>query len=228
MCVGVVKHRVGPGPPHAKSGTHGAWSPWRRVNFLLLSKPSPDVLRIRVRPRWRMPDYRRVWVPGGTFFFTVNLLERRHKRLLVEHVDHLRASFRDARRAKPFEVIAISVMPEHLHCLWRLPEGDADNASRWARIKSGFSRRLPLTERRSDARIEKRERGIWQRRFWEHMIVDEDDYRNHIDYIHINPVKHGYVRRAVDWPYSSLHGYVATRQLPADWACDPALSIRRA
>ena len=175
-----------------------------------------------------MPNYRRLWVPGGTFFFTVNLLERRHKRLLVEHIDGLRASFRDARRAKSFDVIAIAVMPEHLHCLWRLPEGDADNASRWARIKSGFSRRLPLGERRSDVRIGKRERGIWQRRFWEHMIVDEEDCQSHIDYIHINPVKHGYVRRAVDWPYSSLHRYVAAGQLPVDWACDPGLAIRRA
>lgn len=77
-----------------------------------------------------MPDYRRVWVPGGTFFFTVNLLERRNHRLLVEYFDHLRAAFRDAQRARPFHVIAIVVLPEHLHCLWRLPEGDADNADR--------------------------------------------------------------------------------------------------
>ncbi|NDK39328.1 transposase [Pseudoxanthomonas gei] len=175
-----------------------------------------------------MPNYRRVWVPGGTFFFTVNLLERRKHRLLVERIDDLRAAFRDAQRARPFEVIAIVVMPEHLHCLWQLPEGDADNADRWARIKSGFTRRLPKTERRSDARIAKRERGIWQRRFWEHMIVDEDSLRNHIDYIHINPVKYGYVRRAVDWPFSSLHRYIASSRLPMDWACDPGLTIRRA
>lgn len=107
-------------------------------------------------------------------------------------------------------------------------EGDADNASRWARIKSGFSRRLPPTERRSDVRIRKRERGIWQRRFWEHMILDEDDLRNHIDYIHFNPVKHGYVRRAVDWPYSSLHRCIASGLLPIDWACDAVMNIRRA
>jgi putative transposase len=155
-----------------------------------------------------MPNYRRLWVPGGIFFFTVNLLERRNRRLLVENIDHLRTAFRDAQRARPFHVIAIVVLPEHLHCLWRLPEGDADNADRWARIKSGFSRRLAKTERRSDVRIAKRERGIWQRRFWEHMIVDEDDLRTHFDYIHFNPVKHGYVTRAEDWPYSSLHRYM--------------------
>jgi putative transposase len=84
-----------------------------------------------------MPRYRREHVPGGTFFFTVNLLERR-RRLLVDHVDALRASFRAARHAQPFEVIAIVILPDHLHCLWRLPEGDGDNAGRWARIKSGF------------------------------------------------------------------------------------------
>ena len=175
-----------------------------------------------------MPDYRRVWVPGGTFFFTVNLLERRNRRLLVEHIDHLRAAFRDAQRARAFEVIAIVVLPEHLHCLWRLPEGDADNADRWARIKSGFSRRLPKTERRSDARVAKRERGIWQRRFWEHMVVDENDLQTHFDYIHFNPVKHGYVARAVDWPYSSLHRYIDSGELSEDWACDPAVGMRRA
>jgi putative transposase len=168
-----------------------------------------------------MPDYRRVWVPGGTFFFTVNLLERRSQRLLVERIDMLRDAFREVQRTRPFDVIAIVVLPEHLHCLWRLPEGDADNADRWARIKSGFSRRLPKTEYRSATRISKRERGIWQRRFWEHMIVDENDLQSHVDYIHYNPVKHGYVSRAAEWPYSSVHRYIASGDLPADWACDP-------
>ena len=175
-----------------------------------------------------MPDYRRFWVPGGTFFFTVNLLERRNRRLLVEHVDHLRAAFRQAQRARPFDMIAIVVLPEHLHCLWRLPEGDADNADRWARIKSGFSRRLPKTELLSDARIAKRERGIWQRRFWERLILDERDLHNHFDYIHFNPVKHGHVARAADWPYSSLRRYVASGELSEDWAWDPAGFVRRA
>ena len=183
---------------------------------------------LRCKDTGDMPNYRRVWVPGGTYFFTVNLLERRKRRLLVEHIDHLRAAFRDARRARPFHVIAIVVLPEHLHCLWRLPQGDADNADRWARIKSGFSRRMPKTERRSDARIAKRERGIWQRRFWEHMIVDEADLQNHFDYIHFNPVKHGYVARAVDWPYSSLHRYIDSGELPVDWVCAPGDCVRRA
>jgi putative transposase len=164
-----------------------------------------------------MPRYRRECVPGGSFFFTVNLLERR-RRLLVEHVDALRGSFRVARDAQPFEVIAIVVLPDHLHCIWRLPEGDADNAGRWARIKSGFCRRLPVVEYRSAIRIARRERGVWQRRFWEHPIRDDTDLRHHVDYIHINPVKHGYVAALRDWPYSSFHRYVRLGVLPPDWA----------
>ena len=148
-----------------------------------------------------MPNYVRVRVPGGTYFFTVNLLERR-RRLLVEHVDALRAAFTETRRVRPFVIIGMVVLPDHLHCLWRLPDGDADNAGRWAQIKAGFSRRLPPGERRSATRIAKRERGIWQRRFWEHLTTDEDDLQQHLDYIHFNPVKHGHAARAVDWPYS--------------------------
>lgn len=174
-----------------------------------------------------MPNYRRVWLPGGTFFFIVNLPERRNRRLLVEHVDLPRVAFRDARRARPFHVIAIVVLPEHLHCLWRLPEGDAENADRWARIECGFTRRLSKAERRSDASVAKRERGIWQRRFREHMIMDETDLQNHYDYIHFKPVKHGYVARAKDWPYSSLRRYIDSGELAEDCACDPGVGIWR-
>lgn len=99
-----------------------------------------------------MSNYRRLWVPGGTYFFTVNLLERR-RRLLVDHGDLLRDAFRTARAARPFEVLAIVALPDHLHCVWRLPDGDADNANRWAQIKSTFSRALPISERRSPQRM---------------------------------------------------------------------------
>ena len=118
-----------------------------------------DVACFVVLACWGMPRYRREHVPGGTFFFTVNLLERR-RRLLVDHVDELRASFRAARHAQPIEVIAIVILPDHLHCLWRLPEGDGDNAGPWARIKPGFCRRLPAVEYRSAVRIARRERGV--------------------------------------------------------------------
>ncbi len=167
-----------------------------------------------------MPNYRRIRVPGGTYFFTVNLLERQ-RRLLIEHVDLLRDAFRVAHAARPFDTIAIVVLPDHLHCIWRLPEGDADNANRWAQIKSGFSRRLPAIERRSAQRVARRERGIWQRRFWEHLIRDDDDLRHHVDYIHINPVKHGHAVRACDWPHSSFHRWVAMGHYPMDWAAGP-------
>ncbi|MEO5624532.1 MAG: transposase, partial [Dokdonella sp.] len=157
-----------------------------------------------------------VWVPGGTYFFTVNLLERR-RRLLVDRIDDLRAAFREARAARPFEIIAMVVLPDHLHCLWQLPPGDADNANRWARIKAGFSRRVPVDECRK-GRTTRRERGIWQRRYWEHVIRDNDELRRHVEYIHFNPVKHGHSPRPVDWPHSSFAQWVARGDYPVNWA----------
>ncbi len=164
-----------------------------------------------------MSNYRRVRVPGGTYFFTVNLLERR-RRLLVEHIDALRTAFRDAQRVRPFEIVAIVVLPDHLHCVLRLPKGGTDYSNRWAQIKSGFSRRLPIEEYRSKIRCKKRERGIWQRRFWEHFITDDEDLIHHINYVYINPLKHGLVSQIRDWPYSSFHRDVARGLYQADWA----------
>jgi len=155
-----------------------------------------------------MPNYRRVWVPGGTCFFTVNLLDRRET-LLLDHVHGLRRAFATARSVRPFEIVAVVVLPDHLHCIWRLPAGDADNAIRWRHIKTAFSRCLPRHEPRSSSRVTRKERGIWQRRYWEHWLRDERDVQNHVDYIHYNPVKHGYVAHAVDWPHSSIHRYLS-------------------
>lgn len=169
-----------------------------------------------------MPNYRRVWVPGGTYFFTVNLLER-DRRLLVDRIDVLRAAFSEARKARAFRIDAAVVMPDHLHCVWTLPTGDSDNATRWRHIKSTFSRALSAGERRSTRRIAKAERGIWQRRYWEHLIRDERDLAAHIDYVHFNPVKHGHVTRVAEWPYSTFHRYVASGHLPVDWAADPSM-----
>ncbi len=163
-----------------------------------------------------MPNYRRVRVPGGTYFFTVNLLER-HRRLLVERIDVLRLAFAEARAARPFFVVAAVVLPDHLHCVWTLPPGDADNATRWRHIKTAFARALPSAERRSPRRVAKGERGVWQRRFWEHLIRDERDLTAHVDYVHFNPVKHGHAACAAAWPYSSVHRYVARGDLAADW-----------
>jgi len=165
-----------------------------------------------------MSNYRRVWRPGGTYFFTVNALERRGNDVLVRHVDVLRAVVRDVRLRHPFIIHGWVVLPEHLHCVIELPPDDADFALRWRLIKAGFSRRLPGTERRSLSRVQRRERGVWQRRFWEHFIRDERDFRHHIDYLHFNPVKHGWVNCVADWPHSTFHRDVARGLYPADWA----------
>ncbi len=167
-----------------------------------------------------MPNYRRVWVPGGTYFFTVNLLDRTGS-LLVEHVDALPSAFVETRRDRPLDLEAIVVLPEHLHCIWRLPTGDADNATRWRQIKARFSSALPASEPRSASRAHRRERGVWQRRHWERLLRDEGDLKSHVDYIHFNPVKHGLAARARDWPHSSFHRYVRDGILPPDWGDQP-------
>jgi len=164
-----------------------------------------------------MTNYRRNFLDGGSYFFTVNLAERR-SRLLTDQVGLLRAAFRYTRARHPFSVEAIVVLPDHLHAIWMLPSGDADYALRWRLIKTYFSRNLAMGERRSKSRTTKGERGIWQRRYWEHTLRDERDYARHVDYIHINPVKHGHVERVTDWPYSSFHRFVRLGIYSADWS----------
>ena len=164
-----------------------------------------------------MTEYRRANVPGATWFFTVGLAWRRDNRLLVEEIDRLRAAFARVRRAHAFTIEAMVVMPDHLHCIWTLPPGDCDYSIRWSLIKSTFSRGLPRGEERSASRIARGGRGIWQRRFWEHMIRDETDFARHADYIHFNPVKHGWVREPRLWPHSSFHRFVERGIYPVDW-----------
>ena len=164
-----------------------------------------------------MPRYVRAFVPGGTFFFTVAILERR-RGLLTEHIDLLRKSFADELVRRPFKIEAMVVLPDHLHCIWTLPSGDADFSSRWQAIKAGFSRGVPFDEHLSTRRQTKGERAIWQRRFWEHVIRDERDYERHVDYIHYNPVKHGYARSPGEWPHSSFSRHVEAGFYPPDWA----------
>jgi len=160
--------------------------------------------------------YRRADVPGATYFFTVNLADRQC-RLLVEQVDALRDVMRGVRQRHPFYIDAIVILPDHLHALWTLPAGDADFATRWSLIKAGFSRRLPPGERVNPSRVAKRERGIWQRRYWEHWVRDDEDYARHVDHIHWNPCKHGHAAHPADWPHSSFHRYVAGGILAPDW-----------
>jgi len=165
-----------------------------------------------------MPDYRRAKISGHTFFFTVVLADR-SSALLVDQVDRLRKVYQLVRERRPFETVAICVLPDHIHAIWTLPEGDADFSTRWSLIKSGFSRGLQ-EEPRSPSKIVKREKGIWRRRFWEHTIRNDVDLERHIDYIHFNPVKHGHVTRVADWPHSSFHRYVEQGHLVADWGGD--------
>jgi putative transposase len=168
-----------------------------------------------------MTDYRRYRLPGGTFFFTVNLADRR-RTLVTDHIDTLRTAFRDVRRAHPFTIHAVVVLPEHIHCLWELPTVDSDYSTRWRQIKSAFSKALPTVERISASRASKKERGIWQRRFWEHTVRNDADFAVRFDYIHYNPVKHGWVKRVRDWPYSSFHRYVQLGVYPLDWVGEGA------
>ena len=112
------------------------------------------------------------------------------------------------------------VMPDHLHAIWQLPPGDSGYPMRWSLIKAGFSRGIAKTERIRESRLRKRERGIWQRRYWEHLIRDDKDLQAHVDYIHFNPVKHGYCAKPVDWPYSSIHRHIAAGWIEPDWAID--------
>ncbi|WP_054762310.1 REP-associated tyrosine transposase [Methylomonas koyamae] len=171
-----------------------------------------------------MPNYRRYRVSGGCYFFTVNLLERKNT-LLVDHIDLLRESVRLCKREKPFNIDAWVVLPEHMHTIWTLPEGDDDFSTRWKLIKTHFSKGLPAEERRSKVRIKRGERGIWQRRFWEHLIRDDRDYENHMDYLHFNPVKHGWSQKVIDWPYSSFHRFFKMGVYSADWAGANCLDI---
>ena len=171
-----------------------------------------------------MPQYRRAKIEGSVFFFTVVLAER-PSNLLFEEIERLRQSYRAVQQRRPFETIAVCILPDHLHALWALPESDADFSTRWSLIKSGFSRGLDA-QTRSASKIVKREKGIWQRRYWEHAIRDNADLDRHVDYIHFNPVKHGHTLRVRDWPFSSFHRWVRLGAYPVDWAGNPSDGAR--
>ena len=172
----------------------------------------------RSRPRsTSMTQYRRASVPGATWFFTVNLAERRGNRLLVDEIDALRTAFRAVQTAHSFRIEAAVILPDHLHCIWTLPAGDSDFSTRWGLIKGNFSRSISKEERVSESRLKRGERGLWQRRFWEHLVRDEEDFRRHVNYIHWNPVKHGWVKRVADWPHSSFHTYLQQGVYGTNW-----------
>ncbi len=159
-----------------------------------------------------MTGYRRAIFEGGYYFFTV-VTHKRWKIFHNEKTKHLlKSAFHHAKQKHPFETIAMCLLPDHLHCIWKLPEGDADFSIRWSTIKSTFTT-LYLSENSKESpvsasRKSKRERGVWQRRFWEHQIRDETDLHRHVNYIHYNPLKHGLVKTLDDWPWSTYHKFV--------------------
>jgi putative transposase len=168
-----------------------------------------------------MSDYRRYFVAGGTYFFTV-VTDRRAKLFddpLARQL--LGSTFRRCRLRAPMEVLAIVLLPDHLHCLWALPPGDNDYPSRWQWLKSEFTSQWlacgGAESPRQDSRLRERRRGIWQRRFWEHTIRDEADLENHANYIHYNPVRHKLVKSPREWPWSSFRRYVQLGHYQEDW-----------
>jgi REP-associated tyrosine transposase len=164
--------------------------------------------------------YRRARVPGGTYFFTLVTGQRRALFNAPRSVRALEEAIADVRSHRPFEVEAQVILPDHLHAMWALPEGDADYSTRWRLIKSHFTRAYVRTVTPAPvgtSRRTKREQSVWQRRFWEHLIRDERDFAAHLDYIHYNPVRHGLAAAPRDWPHSTFAKWVARGAYEADW-----------
>lgn len=163
-------------------------------------------------------EYRRSDVKGATYFLTINLTDRTSD-LLIREINLLRDAFRKTKISYPFNITAMVVMPDHMHILMELPENDNDYPLRIRLIKTHFSKNIPKKEQINTSRLSKSERGIWQRRYWKHQIKDEKDMNSHIDYIHFNPVKHGYVASPIDWKFSSIHKFIKLEMLPENWGC---------
>ena len=164
-------------------------------------------------------QYRRAYIKGACYFFTVDA-EKRHPVFRREdQVEVLRQAFRQVKPKYPFHIDAMVVLPDHLHSIWTLPEGDEDYSTRWWLIKTWFTKHCDksMLKMPNQARKRKQQQEIWQHRYWEHVIRDETYYQHHIDYIHYNPVKHGYLERAADWPFSSLRNYINRGIVPENW-----------
>ncbi|MDC9728218.1 MAG: transposase [Methyloprofundus sp.] len=170
-----------------------------------------------------MVNYRRVYIKGGTYFFTLTLKNRRSD-YLVQYINELRESFAYVKQQASFDIVAIVILPEHLHCILTLPEGDDAYPIRWQKIKSRFT----LSLKRLGVELKKNKRGeynLWQARYWEHIIKDEEDLHRHIDYIHFNPVKHGLVESVAQWPFSSFHRYVEEGSIEHNWGESPVETL---
>lgn len=168
-----------------------------------------------------MTNYRRVKINGGTYFFTQVTYQRQPWLCTDAARSLLRSAFLKVRDKYPFTVDAIALLPDHLHCIWTLPEGDRDYATRWRLIKSYVTKhgatQINAQAPATASRQKRQEGNLWQRRFWEHWIRDEADFAQHCDYIHYNPVRHGWCDRPIDWQYSSFHRFVTDGIYPMDW-----------
>lgn len=167
-----------------------------------------------------MPEYRRADIPGATYFFTVITYRRQALLTDLRCRESLRIAIDKVRLEMPFKIVAWVLMPDHLHAVWQLPQNDKDFSLRWSLIKQHVTRDCASWLPRqglSTSRDKRGEGSLWQRRFWEHLIRDEIDLARHVNYIHYNPVKHGYVTNVADWPYSTFHRYVKQGTYPEDW-----------
>ncbi len=166
--------------------------------------------------------YRRSFMPGGSFFFTVVTEQRRPILATAEAVRVLREAVRKVRSQRPFTLDAMVVLPDHLHCIWTMPPDDADFATRWRLIKTRFTKDCDpgLRGVANASQTRRREQAVWQHRYWEHQLRDEESFARHVDYIHFNPVKHGLASSPLEWPYSSFRRFVDAGVYAADWGRD--------
>jgi putative transposase len=171
-----------------------------------------------------MPNYRRNFLPGGTFFFTVVTYDRRPILTTEEGRQSLRNSIREIQRKRPFEMLACVLLPDHLHAIWTLPQGEADFAVRWRMIKEGFTRSYRAQGGFEglvpESRSRRRERAVWQRRYWEHTCRNDEDLKRCIDYVHANPLKHGVVTSVKEYPWSTFHRFVREGEYEENWGVD--------
>jgi putative transposase len=202
---------------------------YKRGPFIIVYSPSGNKIAC-LSYNHCMTGYRRLYRPGGTFFFTVVTYNRSPILSSSRSRALLHAAWVDVKRRFPFNTIAICLLPDHIHCIWQLPDEDTNYSVRWSEIKKLFSREYiketKIEKRPSNSRIKRREAGIWQRRFWEHAIRDELDLHQHIDYIHFNPVKHELVHHAAEWKWSSFHRYVSNGVYDPSWGQGVEESIR--
>lgn len=170
-----------------------------------------------------MSEYRRFYIPGGSYFLTAITYGRRPIFSQPENVERLRGALRAVMREMPFEVAAAVVLPDHVHFIWTLPAGDHQYSKRIGRMKAAFTKQVRPAgyhaQVASASRRKHRESDVWQRRFWEHAIVDIEDFKSHLDYIHFNPVKHGYVACPHLWPYSSFGRWTERGEYERTWGC---------